>query len=202
MSIFYKRYQGKIPCLGCGRSGSEYPRPEKDCLCSDCKKHLEKGKFHEKNTEEPIEVCEVRMGNSLIKLMSFDTKKREYTTLLDFGAAIGSFELVEKVGCFKISQNYIFADKMKKYFYANRIDTYQKRTHSGVIIAFNSLEYSKETVLVPLKIVLELVEIVSVFAEIAQKAREHGENEGKSILVQMLKSEDNFYNQISLPNKP
>lgn len=30
-------YKGKLPCIGCGRTGEEAPRQSKDCLCEDCK---------------------------------------------------------------------------------------------------------------------------------------------------------------------
>lgn len=38
------RYEGKEPCQGCGKPGSEMSRAKKDSLCSICRKMLERGK--------------------------------------------------------------------------------------------------------------------------------------------------------------
>ena len=37
-------YKGKEPCQGCGRSGEEVPRLNKNCLCSECAEALNLGK--------------------------------------------------------------------------------------------------------------------------------------------------------------
>lgn len=39
-----RRYQGKEPCAGCGRTGEERPRFEKNGLCDDCQNALKIGK--------------------------------------------------------------------------------------------------------------------------------------------------------------
>ena len=37
-------YKGKLPCIGCGKSGEEAPRKSKDCLCEDCENSLKIGR--------------------------------------------------------------------------------------------------------------------------------------------------------------
>ena len=47
-------YEGKEPCAGCGRSGAEEPRKEKNCLCHDCQRELAVGRqvLNEQQTVE------------------------------------------------------------------------------------------------------------------------------------------------------
>lgn len=40
----YNLYQGKQPCVGCGKTGEENPRPYKDKLCYDCAQIFEIGR--------------------------------------------------------------------------------------------------------------------------------------------------------------
>lgn len=49
----YAIYKGKVPCLGCGRTGEEHPRFSKDGLCTECAEALEIGKalIAERNLE-------------------------------------------------------------------------------------------------------------------------------------------------------
>ena len=37
-------YKGKLPCIGCGKSGEEAHRQSKDCLCEDCENSLKIGR--------------------------------------------------------------------------------------------------------------------------------------------------------------
>lgn len=39
-----KRYEGKEPCPGCGRTGIEVPRTSKSSLCYECEQNLKLGK--------------------------------------------------------------------------------------------------------------------------------------------------------------
>lgn len=36
-------YKGKLPCIGCGKTGEEVPRLSKECLCKDCEAVLKIG---------------------------------------------------------------------------------------------------------------------------------------------------------------
>ena len=38
------KYTGKAPCPGCGRTGEEYARDSKDCLCRECQAELQIGR--------------------------------------------------------------------------------------------------------------------------------------------------------------
>ena len=46
-------YKGKLPCIGCGKSGEEAHRQSKDCLCEDCANSLKIGRaiVKERNLE-------------------------------------------------------------------------------------------------------------------------------------------------------
>lgn len=51
-------YQGKQPCAGCGRPGSQIARWSKDALCPECADLLQKGKVL---SLEPREYCRVNL---------------------------------------------------------------------------------------------------------------------------------------------
>lgn len=48
MGMTFLRYKGKEPCQGCGRTGEEVPRREKNTLCEECSEYLRLGKQNEK----------------------------------------------------------------------------------------------------------------------------------------------------------
>lgn len=106
-------YKGKLPCIGCGKSGEEAPRKSKDCLCEDCENSLKIGKaiVKERNLESK-NYCldEFKIGSikwytytdnveeALINLLNTFSQFKEKNLIWGFGESLYYNKLVSNLG--------------------------------------------------------------------------------------------------------
>ena len=106
-------YKGKLPCIGCGKSGEEAPRKSKDCLCENCENSLKIGRaiIRERNLESK-NYCldEFKIGrikwytyienveNTLINLLNTFSQYKDKNHIWGFGEQLYSNKLVSNLG--------------------------------------------------------------------------------------------------------
>ena len=106
-------YKGKLPCIGCGKTGEEAPRKSKDCLCEDCENSLKIGRaiVRERNLESK-NYCfdEFKIGslkwytytgdieNALINLLNTFSQFKDTNKIWGFGNPLYSNKLVSNLG--------------------------------------------------------------------------------------------------------
>jgi hypothetical protein len=177
---YYKGYKGVLPCQGCGKTGQEAQRQDKDSLCYECNKFLIAGKVALNNIKT-VNAVSVRLGHAIMQV-SYRLK--------DSPAVRNKLSYISK-STYKDINNEVIMEAVAKYLKTIALSTNDKLEVVGYLY-FND-DGNGDNFFITEENAKSFVKMMLTFHEFSNKNYEAGQNHGKSLLHAMLRKETEMY---------